>query len=83
MVFVFRFWTSLSMRISSCIHVAADGIIFFFFLFPFLGLHLQHMEVPRPGVELELQLLAYTTAIVTRSEPCLQPTPHLTATPDP
>ena len=37
----------------------------FFFLFPFfvfLGPHLQHMEVPRLGVELELQLLAYTTA---------------------
>ena len=27
-----------------------------------LGLHLWHMEVPRLGVELELQLLAYTTA---------------------
>ena len=25
------------------------------------GPHLQHMEVPRLGVELELQLLAYTT----------------------
>ena len=31
----------------------------FFF---FLGLHLQCMEVPRLGVELELQLPAYTTA---------------------
>ena len=27
----------------------------------FLGLHLQHMEVPKLGVELELQLPAYTT----------------------
>ena len=26
----------------------------------FLGVHLQHMEVPRLGVELELHLLAYT-----------------------
>ena len=26
----------------------------------FLGLHLQHMEVPRLGVESELQQLAYT-----------------------
>ena len=26
----------------------------------FLGLHLWHMEVPRLGVKLELQLLAYT-----------------------
>ena len=29
------------------------------------GAHLQHMEVPRPEVELELQLPAYTTAIAT------------------
>ena len=28
--------------------------------FIFLGLHLQHMEVPRLGVESELQLLSYT-----------------------
>ena len=36
-----------------------QGTEFFFF---FLGLHLQHMEVPRLGVKLELQLPAYTTA---------------------
>ena len=42
--------------------------IFFLFLFfclclfvsVFLGLHPRHMEVPRLGAELELQLLAYT-----------------------
>ena len=33
-----------------------------FFLF-FLGAHLQHMEVPRPGVKLELHLQACTTAM--------------------
>ena len=27
-----------------------------------LGLHLRHMEIPRLSVQLELQLLAYTTA---------------------
>ena len=32
----------------------------------FLGLHLRHMEVPRLIVELELQLLAYTTATAMR-----------------
>ena len=40
-------------------------ILFFFFLFvflPFLGPLPQHMEVPRLGVELELQLPAYATA---------------------
>ena len=35
---------------------------FFFFVFFFIGPHLQHMEIPRLGVESELQLLAYTTA---------------------
>ena len=30
-----------------------------------LGLHLWHMEVPRLGVQLELQLLAYATATAT------------------
>ena len=34
----------------------------FFFSF-FLGPHLQYMEVPRLGVESELQLAVYTTAI--------------------
>ena len=31
--------------------------------FCFLGLHPWHMEVPRPGVKSELQLLAYATAM--------------------
>ena len=43
------------------------------------------MEVPRLGVESELQLLAYTTDTATKdpSKLCLQPTQQLTATPDP
>ena len=36
------------------------------FLFCFLGQHLQHMEVPRLGVESELQLPAYTMATATQ-----------------
>ena len=36
--------------------------VYFFFSFVFLGLHPRHTEVPRLGVELELQLAAYTTA---------------------
>ena len=39
--------------------------LFLFFLFYFLGPHSQHMESPSLGVELELQLLAYTTAAAT------------------
>ena len=38
-----------------------------FFLF---GPHLQHMEVPRLGVELELQLPNYTTATATLDPSC-------------
>ena len=41
-----------------------DGVSFFFF--SFLGLHLWHMQVSRLGVELELQLPAYTTATATQ-----------------
>jgi len=33
-----------------------------FYFFVFLGRHPQHMEVPRLGIESELQPLAYTTA---------------------
>ena len=35
---------------------------FLFFFFGFLGPHPQHMEVPRLGVESELQLQTYATA---------------------
>ena len=40
---------------------------FFFPFFVFLGPYLWHMEVPRLGVQLELQLLAYTTAKATQN----------------
>ena len=52
----------------------------FIYLVCFLGLHLQHMEVPRLGVESELQLPAYTTA--TGFELRLRPQPQLMATLD-
>ena len=38
------------------------GLFIYFYFFVFLGLHARHMEVPRLGVKLELQLPAYTTA---------------------
>ena len=41
-------------------HVPNGSFLFFYFFFVFLG---QHMEVPRLGVKLELQLPAYATAI--------------------
>ena len=46
-------------------------VSFFFFFFLFLGPHLWYMEVPRLGVEPELQLPAYTTATVTRDLSCV------------
>ena len=46
-----------------CCPLKSNFILFFFFLV-FLGLQL-HMEVPKLGVELELQLLAYATTPAT------------------
>ena len=43
----------------------------FIFFFCFLGPHPQHMEVPRPDVQLELQLPAYTTATATPDSSCI------------
>ena len=48
-----------------------DVLSFFFLLFVFLGLHPQHMEVPRLGVQSELQLSAYTTATATWDPSCI------------
>ena len=42
-----------------------------FFFFSFLGPHLQHMEVPRLGVESELQLLIYATATARQDPSCI------------
>ena len=41
-------------------------LIFLILIFCFLGPYLWHMEVPRLGVKLELQLRAYTAATATR-----------------
>ena len=59
------------------------NLILLFVFLPFLGLFLWHMEVPRLGVELELQTsVLHQNHSNAGSEPCLQPTPQLTATPD-
>ena len=60
--------TATQAFVSSCMQSterrshAEEGALFYFLCFCFLGPHPRHMEVPRPGVELELQLLAYATA---------------------
>ena len=43
-----------------CVYVCACACV------RFLGPHPWHMEVPRLGIDLELQLLAYTTATATQ-----------------
>ena len=45
-------------------HLTWCVVVFAFarFLFCFLGPHPRHMEVPRLGVKLKLQMLAYVTA---------------------
>ena len=50
----------------------------------FGGAHPWHMEVPRLGVKLELQLLAYSTATATQDpRRILRTRPQLVATSDP
>ena len=64
-------------------------VLHFCFLFwgrvGWLGPHPQYMEIPRLGIESEMELLAYTTATATPdpSERGLRPMPQLTGTPDP
>ena len=53
-------------------------LFIYLFILCFLGPQAQHMEIPRLGVESELQLLACATVQLH-----LQPTPQLMAMPDP
>ena len=48
--------------------VGKRGELFFFL---FLGPHLRHMEVPRLGFELELQLLAFIIVTAKQSLSCI------------
>ena len=50
-------------------YFSSSFLLFFFFFF--LQLHLQHMELPRLGVKLELQLLAYATPTATPDPSCI------------
>ena len=52
-------------QISQKVYTLVKKLKMSLFLFFFLGLHLRHMDVPRLGVESELQLPAYTTATAT------------------
>ena len=58
-MYLFESWFSLDICPGAGL---LDHMVVLFF-FSFLGLHPQHMEVPRLGVKLELQLPAYATAM--------------------
>ena len=60
MVFFDRDYIKLVISLDS-MTILTILILLVLFFFVFLELHLQHMEVPSLGVELELQLPAYTT----------------------
>ena len=62
-----RGWLSLG---QSQIMSYIKGFVLFCFL-AFLGPYPWHMEVPRLGVQSELQLLAYTTATVISGPSCV------------
>ena len=46
-------------------------ISFYLLIFSFYRRYLQHMEVPRLGIEFKLQLLAYTTATAMPDPSCI------------
>ena len=50
--------------------------ILFIYLFFFLGLHPRHMEVPRLGVDLQLQLPAYPAATAMQDLSCVRDLHH-------
>ena len=61
-------WGPFSVHFLAIFLWRCDYFFMAFFSFFFLRLHLQHMEVPRLGVESGLQLLVYTSHSNARSE---------------
>ena len=55
-------------NITACEQMKWYLVFLYFVFFFFLQLHLWHVEILRPGVELELQLQAYATAMATSGE---------------
>ena len=83
---LFSFWLSFFSPSCSFALTLASHLLFYFWIymvpisssssfiylfFCFLGLHQQHMEVPRLGVESELLLPAYITAAATQNPSCI------------
>ena len=63
---------------SHCTTAGTPASLFFFLVI--LGPHLQHMEVPRPGIESATAADLYQSHSNATSEPHLQPAPQLKAT---
>ena len=58
-------------------HALSPHFLFYYYYYlSFLGPHLRHMEVPRPGVESELQPPAYTTTTASPDPSRLCDLPH-------
>ena len=53
------------------------GILKLDFFLVFLGPRPRHLDIPRLGVKLELQLLAYTTATATQNLSCVCDLQHI------
>ena len=73
-IFNRKVYDSINYHVVFCCH---DSLVYLFiyynhyYYFCFWGPHPWHMEVPRLGVKLELQLPPYTTATVTLDPDCI------------
>ena len=66
-----HFFTSASAIVCLLLRKVPSGLYHCCYYFCFLGPHSLHMEVPRLGVDSDLQLLAYTAATITPDLSCL------------
>ena len=78
-IYIYKLCLHRFYSVCTCMHIHRGMYIFIFFyfflffsfIFCFLRLFLQYMEVPRLGVKLELQLLAYTTTTAMQDLSCI------------
>ena len=61
----------MNQRTTGVFELGTNVWTMFLFFLVFLGLHAWHMEVPRLGVESDLQLLAYATATAMQDPSCI------------
>ena len=68
---LYSYTKTLTMCFVNLLSQNPKGFDFFLIIVIFLGLQVWHMEVPRLGAELELQLPAYTTATAMQDQSCV------------